>query len=211
MSVYGASSEWDDVFPTRLVSEVLELLTQCWDRFPKPHLTDHEEAITRRFREALVRDKITRRLPFTVWPESSETDPLTGKEIGRIDLRFLHGHLERVYLAFECKKLRIPKKQTVRSNVGEYVGDEGMMRHVSGKYSHGLRDAGMVGYVMDGQASKAKSAIRKSIESNAKRLCVDAANPLSKSEFRPSDSRIAQSEHALDTGELTIHHVLLAV
>lgn len=211
MSTFGSASSWDDFFPDHLVGAVLDLLTRCWDQFPKPSSTELEVKITQRFREALVRDKDARLLPFSIWPESSETDPETGKEVGRIDLRFLHGYREKVYLAFECKRLRILNKRAIRSNVGEYVGNEGMMRHVSGKYSQGMLDAGMIGYVMDGRVSAARSAIRKSIRSKASSLFVDEANPLSRSVHRLADSRVAQSQHALPTGELTIHHVLLAI
>jgi hypothetical protein len=163
-------------------------------------------------REELRSEKDCRRLPFTVWPESSETHRASGKEVGRIDLRFLHGYREDVYLAFECKRLRIPASTGgIQSNTSEYVGENGMMRHVSGKYSRGLKEAGMIGYVMDGKVREAKEAVKQALIKATKELLLAGGTSLQPSAHYPREIRIAESRHVFPSRSLRIHHVFLAV
>ena len=164
MAIGGDASLWADVFPDGLIPSILELVVKTWQRSEKPLPLEHEVPISRRFREALRRGKDLNELPFTIWPESSETDPNTGKEIGRIDIRFIHGWRESVYFAFECKRLRIPYDSGRRSNTGEYVGASGMMRFISGKYGKDLASGGMIGYVMDGDLRAAVPSVKKTAQ-----------------------------------------------
>lgn len=211
MGVAGDSSLWLDFFPNHLMGDVLELLVTCWQSLAKPAPNEHEEPITRRYREALCKEKTARRLPFSIWPESSETELVTGKELGRIDLRFLHGHREDVYLAFECKRLRIPRDSGLDKNTSQYVGEEGMMRHITGKYSKGLSDAGMIAYVMDGDAKQAKTDIRASVARKKLELMLKPNTKLGASRHCPADERVAETQHDLGGRELVIHHLFLAV
>ena len=91
MSVIGDSSLWSDLFPGQLIPDILDLVLETWRSFEKPQLNDHEVPITLRFCSSLRNMKNKNQdLPFTIWPESSERDSTTGKEISRIDIRFLH-------------------------------------------------------------------------------------------------------------------------
>jgi len=211
MAIWGDASAWGDFFPDDLIADVLDLLLRCWDKFPKPLSADHENSITGRYREVLCRDKNCRKLPFSIWPESSETDPNTGAELGRIDLRFLHGHREDVYLAFECKRLRIPREKGLTPNTAEYVGENGIMRHITGKYSQGLDKAGMIAYVMDGDSPKARNAVARLIGRKREELRLEPGSGLSSSAHCPDDARVAQTIHDLNETPLTMHHVFLDV
>ncbi len=210
MAFRGDATPWSDFFPNGLIPQILGAILKCWDRLPKPQRDEREVPITRRLREELRRERDCYTLPFTVWPESSETDPASGKEIGRIDLRFVHGHREDVYLAFECKRLRIPiSTGRVRANTSEYVGEEGMIRHISGKYSRGLKDAGMIGYVMDGRLADAKDDVKQAIIAAAKELLLFEKTDLNASVCLPKEKRVAESRHKLSGTPLRIHHIFL--
>lgn len=211
MATVGDASLWADLFPDHLIPNILELVVKTWQSFQKPRPLDHEVLISMRFREALRGEKDLHKLPFTIWPESSETDPITGKEIGRIDIRFLHGWRESVYFAFECKRLRIPYSSRMQSNTGEYVGTNGMMRFITGKYSKGLVSGGMIGYVMDGNLSAAVPAVKKTIDKNREDLRLAFGSSLTSSSMMPKERTVKETNHDLETREFAIYHVFLAV
>lgn len=211
MATVGDASLWADVFPDRLIPNILELVVTTWQTFQKPQPLDHEVPISRRFGEALRREKDLHELPFTIWAESSETDPNTGKEIARIDIRFLHGWREGVYFAFECKRLRIPYSSRMQSNTGEYVGANGMMRFITGKYGKGLTSGGMIGYIMDGNLRAAVPSVKKAIDKNRTDLCLVFGSSLDSSSMRPRKQAVKETRHDLAKREFAIHHVFLAV
>lgn len=91
-------------------------------------------------------------------------DADTGEELGRIDLCLLYGHEESVYFAFECKRLNVPFPSGMKSLAGEYVGSQGMMCFVTGKYADGHEHGGMIGFVMSGDVGTAIQAVRHAIE-----------------------------------------------
>ncbi len=210
MSMLGDTSGFADFFPAGLVPQILELVISCWNNFSKPQSSDYEVEITRRFRESLRKEKNLHQLPFQIWPESTETDPFTGKEIGRIDLRFIHGYREEVYFAFECKRLRIPGSPNVKNNTSEYVGTNGMQRFVTGKYAKELNAGGMIGYVMDGRVDEIVGVISSRIASHKDQLKLVSRNGLVPSSFLPAYSNVKETRHAL-AQEFVLHHVFLAV
>ncbi len=211
MAIIGDASQWADLFPDNLIPDILGLVITTWQRFKKPHRNDLEVPITRRFREELVMEKDHRYLPFSIWPESSETDPKTGKEIGRIDIRFLHGYKENVYFAFECKRLRVPYKSGIRSNASEYVGVDGMMCFITGKYSRGLFSGGMIGYVMISDVRAAIQSVKKAISRNYTMLCLIRNTGLSSCSIMSNEKIIKETRHNLPNQRFTIYHVFLAV
>src|SRR5205807_2171168 len=107
MTVAGDTRMWSDTFPDDLVPQIIDLIIETWDAFPKPGPTEHEVPITRRFKHVVKQAKTFRRLPVRVERELPEDDPATGEELGRIDLKFIPGEsaLEEVYFAFECKRV----------------------------------------------------------------------------------------------------------
>jgi len=211
VATVGDASLWANLFPDYLIPNILELVVTTWQSFQKPHPLDHEVPISRRFGEALRREKDLHELPFTIWAESSETDPNTGKEIARIDIRFLHGWREGVYFAFECKRLRIPYSSRMQSNTGEYVGANGMMRFITGKYGKGLTLGGMIGYIMDGNLSAAVPAVKKTIDKNREDLRLAFGSSLTSSSMMPKERTVKETNHDLATRKFAIYHVFLAV
>lgn len=211
MSVHGDVSSFSDFFPDGLVPDILELVVTCWKAFLKPKPTDLEVPISRRFTAALRREKASQELPFSIWPESSEADSETGEEIGRIDIRFLPGHREDIYFAFECKRLRFPGNPKMIPGTSKYVGNEGIMRFVTGKYGKGLTDGGMIGYVMDGRTALAILSVRNLIEKKRGELCLSEGTSLGTSTILPKEKTIKETLHDFSDRQFTIHHVFLGV
>lgn len=61
------------------------------------------------------------------------------------------GYGRNIYLAYECKRLNVRGADGARrSQAGDYVGKNGMMRFIEGKYARYLPVGCMLGYVMDG-------------------------------------------------------------
>lgn len=210
MAVGGNISLWADTFPDNLLPVVLDLIVQSWPAVLPVASDAKEEPTTRRLREVLRREKDLRQLPFTIWPESSETDPTSGKETGRIDLRFLHGYREDVYLSFECKRLYyLTASGRTEANVSEYTGKDGMLCYVSQQYSKGLPHGGMIGYILNGSLSRAKKRVEKSIDRNRVKLKLKAGTLLEKSRHAPSNPHLAESIHLIFGNKMTIYHVLL--
>jgi hypothetical protein len=207
MSAVGDASLWGDLFPDNLIPDILQLVVDTWQSFSKPASSDHEVPISRRFCEDLRRGKDQRSLPFSIWPESSETDPESGKELGRIDIRFVHGYRERVYFAFECKRLRINQSN---QNIGEYVGKNGMVRFINGKYAKSLDSGGMIGYVMDGEVTKAIAAVSNAIENKSDKLNLLAGTGMTQSSFVPNGP-VNETYHTISAKMFTIYHLFLGI
>jgi hypothetical protein len=207
MSTEGDASLWGDLFPDGLIPEILWLLMDTWKSFSKPNPDDHEVPISRRFCEDLRREKDQRRLPFSIWPESTETDPQSGKECGRIDIRFIHGFRERIYFAFECKRLRIDRG---RPNTHEYVGDDGMMCFITGKYANNLNSGGMIGYIMDGNVSAAINAVENAIAKQAIKLRLIKGIGLTPSSIIPNKP-VMETFHSFSAKQFTIYHLFLGI
>lgn len=145
---------------------MLELVIETWHPFSKPGISDLEVPITRRFKHALKQAKDFRRLPLRIERELAEDDPVTGAELGRIDLKFIPAvsALEEVYFAFQCKRLNATVKGVRRTLATEYVIED-MMRFVIGQYASSVNSGGMLGYVLDGKSDEAIAAVAQNITS----------------------------------------------
>ena len=96
--------------------------------------------------------------PFTRSPRGT----LTGT--ARVDLAVIVGNDRNTYLAYECKRLNVTGTDGARrSQAGAYVGEDGMMRFVTEKYSEGLPVGCMMGYVMDSDLNFAFLRIEKAM------------------------------------------------
>jgi hypothetical protein len=78
------------------------------------------------------------------------------------DLRFRLGNDPDSDLVFECKRLRVAYPSGFRVQADTYVSD-GLMRFYSGQYSGRTSLAGMLGYVMDGNAIAAEADVAHQI------------------------------------------------
>ena len=209
--IIGDAAIWSDTFPADLIPRMLNLVVETWHPFRKPVTTDHEVPITRRFKHALKQAKDFRRLPVRIEREPAEDDPVTGEELGRIDLKFLPAvsALEEIYFAFECKRLNATIGGSRRTLATEYV-TEGVMRFVTGQYSSAVDSGGMIGYILDGEIDGAIGAVGQNIASRRAELRMSASASLEGSGLHPDNPLIQQTDHTLlAQRQFRIHHIFL--
>jgi len=212
MAVVGEPDQWADVFPSDMVPEILDIITAAWLGCPKPAPEQLENKITLRLLRYLRGEKNSRRLPVSVRWESTIVEPDAVEVLGRVDIIWSAGHREEVYLAFECKRLRVPAKRgaRVRSYASEYVND-GMMRFVVGTYARGLAHGGMIGYVMDGKIPLAMKAVDNAIRKKQVQLRQREPAGLNESSLRPNSEQVRETTHRRVAKDVTLHHVFLGV
>jgi hypothetical protein len=198
------------LFPADLVPEVIDLVLDSWTTFRPPAPADLEVPITHRFCAHLRRHRDRSRLPFNIVSESDELAVCTGEQLGRIDLRLVHGYRDEVYFAFECKRLNTVIKGKRSSLAGDYV-DKGMMRFIVGTYGKGLDKGGMVGYVMDGKLDDAILAVKHAIDKRRAKLWMAGADSLETSSLMPKEKRVKESKHPQGGSMFVIHHIFLPV
>jgi len=162
MAVAGPIDLWAGRFPDDQLAQLIRLVLDSWSVF---HLPEKrlEVPLTRHFCAHLRNNKDRSIHIFRIDWESSEITS-DGLESGRIDLKFSPGLDERVYLSFECKRLRVQFPKGFDTLAREYV-TEGMYRYFNGQYANDLDKGGMLGYVMDGKTDQAIEDVRKAIES----------------------------------------------
>jgi hypothetical protein len=158
----------------------------------------------------LQQARTARKLPVSIQRELYEEIEGDGdvEEKGRIDLVFIHGFREDVYFAFECKRLNVTYKGKTRSLATEYVGGQGLSAFIQNWYSQGLINAGMLGYVMDGDTKNAQEEIDRNIKLN--KASLKTKNGLSRSSLL-KDETIKESVHNLSDRQMTVHHVFLSL
>jgi hypothetical protein len=210
MTVVGDPGMWSDTFPDYLIPHILDLVTETWTSFEKPTPAEHEVPITRRLRRALKQAKDYQRLPVRIERESAEDDPVTGEELGRIDLKFLPAvsALEEVYFAFECKRLNVLENGKRRTLAPAYV-IEGMMRFVTGQYASIMQHGGMIGYVFDGRCNDAIRLVKSNIRKRYDALQLDVDSLLVQSRLRPNNPMIRETAHRSSRSFL-LHHIFLS-
>jgi len=216
IEVFGDGRVWkEDLFPEEFIPEILKLVITSWKTFKKPDRLAREVPISKAFTERIRAEKNQHGdLPFHVWDEQSTPSAQT-EEDGRVDILFayLGTPREDIHFAFECKRLRIPypPPTELKTNNSEYVGDQGMMCFVTGKYSRSVANAGMIAYVMDGNASLAITSVGKLIKSKRDALSLAGDTGLVPSSVIPSRPNARETTHMLSGREFTIHHLFLAV
>ena len=214
IGVVGDGRLWKkDLFPEELIPEILELVITSWETFEKPARFDHEVTISKAFKEWIRAQKNLREdLPFQIFRELPISNTQT-EEDGRIDIFFAYMGTSRedIYFAFECKRLRIPYPSGLDTNNSDYVGDQGMMCFVSGKYSRNVANAGMIGYVMDGKANLAIISLGKLIKRKRSALKLRENTGLQHSLIMLNCQNVRETTHILSDKQLKIHHLFLAV
>lgn len=210
MDIAGDAKPFADFYENGLIPDILDLVVSTWNRFVNPDPDELEVPITRRFHIYLMEEKAHRDLPFKIRRELSESDPVSGEEMGRCDLIFdsIRSAKEEEYFAFECKRLRVPYDSGVRTYASEYVGDDGMMCFITGKYGGNAPTGGMIGYVMDSQVGLAIQSVRSTINKNHGRLCLRTDSSLDDCTALPRDN-IKETTHELSKGLFIIYHVFL--
>jgi len=214
IGVVGNGRLWkEDLFPEELIPEILELVITSWRTFKKPDHLAREVPISKAFTKKIRAEKNQHGdLPFHVWYELPPLSTQT-EEDGRIDILFSYigTHREDIYLAFECKRLRIPYPSGLDTNNSDYVGDQGMMCFVTGKYSPSVTHAGMIGYVMDGKANLAIISLEKLIKRKRSTLKLRENTGLQPSLIMLNCQNVRETTHILSGKQLKIHHLFLAI
>jgi len=151
-------------------------------------------------------------LPIRIDREAIVDDINKESEIGRIDLRLTHGYRSEVYFAFECKRLNVIDKNGRTSSLAKEYVMNGMTRFVGSEpqYAIGLKQGGMIGYVMNGKIDGAITAVNKQIKDHYKDLQMKPSKGLNPSSRLP-ENLIRETLHHLPDSEFTIHHVFLPI
>lgn len=216
MQVEGDPSRLSELlFPNGLIPQIITLIVETWPKLAKPCDDEDEPKITHRFVKLLDSESRAKRLRLRIQAHVKELEMLneaTGKGFGEIDIHIPHGYDTRCYFAIEAKKLNTLCRNGRRvSGAGAYVGEEGLICFITGKYGKYQSEAGMLGYVMDGNCTKAKERITHAIERRADDLGIPRPVCLSQSAAIPSDPAVFETQHTVARGPLKVHHILVAV
>ncbi len=161
----------------------------AWSRMKPPKKREWEDDITFRLAGRLQNDPMFSELPYDIVPQYWLLG-LNGQRLGRLDLRFKHRQSQRDYFAFESKRLHVTYPGgSVSPEYGVYAGDEGMMAFMKGQYSKNLAAAGMLGYVMDGNTTKAWDGLVTCIDERRDALCLPLTSKLAKSTLAKAVSK----------------------
>lgn len=209
MNVVGASDQFDPLFPDDFLPDIIGRLFIAWDQIPKPITEILETRITKLLRHRYANDPVIRKLPMRVVREFTIDDPVTGEELGRIDLCLLHGNDESVYFAFECKRLNVTfPNGKYKSLAGAYVGPEGMGCFVSEKYAVGQRSGGMIGYVFDSNVKYAYGKIATILTAKPPDLSLVSQGILASTLLKDSPE-LYETEHDVRGNAFIIYHLFL--
>ncbi len=211
MSISGNPSiKWEQFSPDD-VCKIIKLILDSNKTFkvpPKKTSAKLEDHITNRFCAHLRNNKNRSTHFFRIEPQSDTLDDV-GELVGRIDLKFMSGNEEKVYFSFECKVLRVTRPSgQISVSYSEYVTD-GMYRYFNGQYARDLDKGGMLGYVMDGDCTKATKGVQKAIEKRHLNLYMKENETLEDSSCVTS-KQVKETLHEYGpTERFTIYHVFL--
>ena len=199
-------------FADEHLGEILEAVALAWARMKRPKSTELEDQITRKLVACLRHNRVFRELPFDV-TQQFILDDADANYLGRLDIHVKYRQSQRDYFAFEAKRLHL----TYASEYSTYVSGEGMGAFIDGPYSKTLPAAGMLGYVMDADTSKAWTGIARSIDSKREVLRLLAGSQLTESTLKHLLSKgatgtlLGETLHGLSSHALRLFHLLLPV
>lgn len=211
MELAGTAEFFDELLPDKFIPELLDLILNAWQKvevFKDPSNKPIEIRVTALLFLQVKRAKAQSPtyLPFTVSYEAQDPDPITGKQLGRQDLCFLaHNRSDSLFFTFEAKPLRCPD-----ANNSEYIKE--MQSFISNKKQVAPAHCGMLGYVMDGQVTKAFHSLQASIKKLSVELGMIAGSSFVAC-YHFLHPPHGQTEHNCPVrgGQLAIHHLLLGV
>ena len=206
----SGASQW---FPDGFVPEILELVLATWEKLKLHRDVRLEPRITNLLNRAIEEEYTREGKAWYVHPEIKEADPVTGKEISRTDIRLYHRGIpgQKLYFALEAKRLHVESSDRTRGGYGEYVGADGMMCFITGKYSEAAPAGGMLGYVMDGNLERAAHGIGEAIGSRSADLKLVAGSQYRASKLMPLHPWNGETHHRRRSGLFAMYHVLLPV
>ncbi|MCY3932871.1 MAG: hypothetical protein OXH70_14275 [Acidobacteria bacterium] len=131
----------------------------------------------------------------------------TAYSLGEIDLAVILGQDRDVYLAYECKRLNVLRRDGRRSLATEYVR-EGLARFVRSQYSENLPVGCMLGYVGDGDVEYAAGKVRERIVALRGEIAL-TEGPESDVAIGLATRFYSRHHRELDGSEIEIRHALL--
>ena len=203
------------LFPEDEIPRIINEILDCSINLQKKNKTEREDHLTYRLYGIITRSKGYRSgplrylLPVTQYDVFSNSHDLP---VGRLDIAYIYGSLRDSYFAVEAKSLHVTYPSGWQSRISDYVsGDQGMMCFVTGKYSATQRSGAMLGYVFDGDITKARDGISKSILNNAKTLKLSDSNGMIKSNIVKRPEQVDETRHRFGHRPFVIYHMLISV
>ena len=208
----GNPKEWTARFRTlddRFLERVLAVWQRCVAILPEE---PDEDTITINLVDILSRDAKARRLfhhlAYQHEPFGYTADGWAYSK-GKIDMALLLDQERERYLAYECKRLNVRQATATRSLATPYVL-EGVQRFITEQYAANLPIGCMLGYVMDGKLTTARSKVRAAIALHEGKIALvgEPENKLPIGAIWRLSSRHLRST----TGaEIEIRHALLPI
>jgi hypothetical protein len=203
----SAAQAW---FIADFVPEILDLVLETWEAFHRSPSVRLEQRLTNLFSDALERAYEEQNKQWFVVPDMKRTDPKTGKELARHDIRFFHRGIsgQRLYFIFECKRLNVLNKRgRICANSSAY--EAGVLKFVNQTYGAGHPAGGMIGYVMDGDVPSALKAVLRRMQKNRSLLRVVDGGDYAPSRLMAGHPNNGETIHHRNSGRFVIYHVLL--
>ena len=208
MTWYGVPDAWVDLIGT-LVPDILELVESTWRTMPPLREDAREDPTTEALCRQLRQNRSAANLPFRIDIQLVELGETVDADQGRMDIVFSPMvPTERVYFCLECKRLNVTKSGSLRTYASEYVA-HGMRRFVTGQYAVAMKEGGMLGYVLDGNARKAIESVAAIVRRRRRELCMMPPGTMQASRIRPANDLVRETWHNRNDagGKFVIHHI----
>jgi hypothetical protein len=210
VTVIGSPDSWVD-FIDSMVPHILLLVIDSWEEMKAPAPNALEDHISLALCRVVKRHRAARDLPLHIQLQPVEIDPAEGRDVARMDIAFYPlVNREDIYFCLEAKRLSVPTGGTVRSYASEYVRS-GMLRFITGQYAKLARNGGMIGYVVDGEISRAIANVEQNIRKHHVDLGMAAPGELLASAILPDDFRARETHHSRRHGPKTfrLNHLFM--
>jgi hypothetical protein len=211
VSVVGTPKEWAGLIDP-MVPVILGLVIASWDEMTTSAPGEKEDDITEALCRILRQNRDARELPFQIQIQFVELEPANGERLGRLDIVFIPLiNREDIYFCLECKRLNVLSVGVMRTYASEYV-KFGMLRFITGQYSKAVRHGGMVGYVLDGDVSRAVTNVERNIQRQHSDLCMTPPGAFVSSTVLINDARARETHHNRNHEKpliFRIHHLFM--
>lgn len=205
---------WDILKVAALSATVKAYKTMKADKIAKQDW--EEDTFTLTLRNYIRKQVDNENLPLEVQTqqEAYTDDMLSGTESTKtasiIDLKFFRP-LDKVsdefYFAWECKRIGLADNN-LRS---KYIS-EGLVRFINGEYSSKRDTAGMLGYILDSDASTLANEINKSMLRRKKHPILSSSDHLNLADAIEEFSDVYISSHSRlnGLGDIELYHLFLS-
>lgn len=208
MNLAGTPDNWIGLIDS-LVPDILKLILSTWEQMPALAADALEDPTTEELSRWLRRNRDISLLPFQVHVQMVELEACAGEDQGRMDIVFIPLiPREDIYFCLECKRLNVQYDTGVRSYASEYV-TYGMLRFIHGKYSAQVRNGGILGYVLDGNVSKAIQSVSRLIKKRHEELAMQPPGEMMRSSILPAEAQMRETRHsrAFNPDSFLMHHL----